>query len=475
MGKSIRTTQDIKIPKNPFDRVIGQEKAVKFAKICAKQKRHLLLVGVPGTGKSMLAQAIASSIPKPKQEIVLFENKANPDRPLLKILSKKDKQKSKIREPEFELYPINKFDLPILEKLGYVCRRCGEISNPDIAICPLCGYNKSGKMQNPFDDLLPTMMKRKKEEKIKIKITKNGKQEEYYVLKGDKFNLRVVKAKEYDEWLKSKIKVSKKIIIPLNRNTFVMASGASESELLGDVKHDPYGDHRELGSPAHMRVVPGAVHEAHEGVLFLDEIPSLGNLQRNLLTAMQEKKYPIVGRSSTSTGSTVKVENVPCDFVFVGACNISDVKNIMPQLRNRIVGSGYEILLNHYFEKNEVNKKKLYQFIAQEIQKDKKIPHATVDACERICEISHEFAKKIDGVSDAYSLRLRTLGGIVKMAGDFAVISKSKLIEEEHVKQAYLNSKPLEIQINEKFPTWWKRSMADAGQMSELKPDSSVS
>ena len=55
----IETTADIKIPENPLDQVIGQERAVRFAKLAAKQRRHLLLVGPPGVGKSMIAQCIA--------------------------------------------------------------------------------------------------------------------------------------------------------------------------------------------------------------------------------------------------------------------------------------------------------------------------------------------------------------------------------------------------------------------------------
>ena len=54
-GGKIKSSKDVKIPDNPIDRVIGQDKAKEKALICARQHRHLLLIGPPGTGKSMVA------------------------------------------------------------------------------------------------------------------------------------------------------------------------------------------------------------------------------------------------------------------------------------------------------------------------------------------------------------------------------------------------------------------------------------
>ena len=85
--------------------------------------------------------------------------------------------------------------------------------------------------------------------------------------------LRQEEIKKMEELAK---KSKRKVIIPLTRSTFVQASGGSETELLGDIRHDPYGGHHALGTPPYTRVVPGAVHEAHEGVLFIDELSTPG-------------------------------------------------------------------------------------------------------------------------------------------------------------------------------------------------------
>src|SRR3989338_10126067 len=71
-----------------------------------------------------------------------------------------------------------------------------------------------------------------------------------------------------------------------------------------------------LGTPANQRVVAGMMHKANRGVLFIDEIGTLDpRTQHELLTAMQEKKFPITGQSERSAGAMVRTEPVPCDFV----------------------------------------------------------------------------------------------------------------------------------------------------------------
>ena len=84
--KGLQSTADIEIPADPLDRVLGQEEAIQLAKIAAKQRRHLLLVGPPGTGKSMIARAISMQLPAPKSEIRVANTPENPERPFVAIL-----------------------------------------------------------------------------------------------------------------------------------------------------------------------------------------------------------------------------------------------------------------------------------------------------------------------------------------------------------------------------------------------------
>ena len=449
----------MRIPKDPFDRVIGQEEAVEFAKLAIKQHRHLLLVGPPGTGKSMIARAMASKMGKPKTEIAVAHNPKNPERPILLIRTKKqiDAEKKEDKEPGKEISP-SEAPVFVTERLGFRCKRCGAVSDPSLAICPFCGAPK-GKEQSPFDDLLPFPRKKIENKVTTSRILPDGRQETViYERRGKK--LFMFTEQEYEAYKKRKEKKRIKVLVPLNRSTFVEATGASESELLGDVRHDPYGGHPEIGVPPYLRVVPGAVHEAHEGVLYIDELGTLGPLQRYLLTAMQEKKFPIVGRNSTSTGAIVRVDNVPCDFIFVGAVNINELDTIIPPLRSRIRGAGYEVLMEPVMDDTEKNRKKFVQFIAQEIRMDGKIPHANEDAVERLIEEARRWAKLIDE-REGLTLRLRGMSGIIKLAGDFAIQEGSKVIDKEHVEKAIRFGRPIEEKIREVYGSGWKAMFAD--------------
>ena len=44
-----KSTADIKIQKSIIDQVIGQDEAVEIMKKGAQQRRHVLLIGSPGT------------------------------------------------------------------------------------------------------------------------------------------------------------------------------------------------------------------------------------------------------------------------------------------------------------------------------------------------------------------------------------------------------------------------------------------
>lgn len=68
-----------------------------------------------------------------------------------------------------------------------------------------------------------------------------------------------------------------------------------------------------LGTPAFERVLPGMVHRANGGVLYIDEIGNLQPVaQQELLTALQEKKFPITCRTERSSGASVVTTPAPC-------------------------------------------------------------------------------------------------------------------------------------------------------------------
>src|SRR3989440_12501676 len=92
------TTAEIAIPDDPLKRVVGQDEAVALARIAANQRRHFLLVGPPGAGKSMIAQALSLHLPAVAEEVRVVHNPENPARPLLEV-----KQRDEVLQEQNQL------------------------------------------------------------------------------------------------------------------------------------------------------------------------------------------------------------------------------------------------------------------------------------------------------------------------------------------------------------------------------------
>src|SRR3989454_12699013 len=56
------STAEVKIHERLVDQVIGQEGAVEGIRKASEQKRHVMLIGEPGTGKSMLSSAVTGTL-----------------------------------------------------------------------------------------------------------------------------------------------------------------------------------------------------------------------------------------------------------------------------------------------------------------------------------------------------------------------------------------------------------------------------
>ncbi len=472
---SFEDTTDIPIPRNPLEQIIGQDEAVKISFLAARQRRNLMLVGPPGTGKSLLAQAVSYHLPRPTQEVNVLHNPENPERPVVEVrtITQIEEEKNILKQMKGRLIFPKEAPSFVAERLGFRCRHCSFMSPSRQSACPNCNADKFLREQSssPFGDLLgPYFDAPYRQDRVHTTKLEAGR-EEVVIYERYGEQIRVLDQQLLEKLESVKKKTPRRTIVPLARKNFVVATGASETELLGDVRHDPYGGHQGLGTPPYMRVIPGAVHEAHEGVLFIDEISALAYIQRFLLTAMQERKYSIVGRNPHSAGASVKVEDVPCDFVLIAASNINDLPHVLPPLRSRILGNGYEVLLETAMPDTLFNRAKLAQFIAQEIAKDKKIPHAERAAVESVIDEARRRALTVDKHENALTLRLRELRGIVLLAGDIARSEEKNEISAGDVVLAIKRGKNIEEQLKDKYGSLYKASQGDVGSLNESHRD----
>ena len=400
------STATVEVPSRLLDQVIGQDDAVEVAKKAAQQKRHMILIGEPGTGKSMLARAMVDFLPREQlQDILAYPNADDPNEPKIRVVPA-GKGKEIVAAQKLEA--ATKKEQKSLIFFG-------------IAAAVMVFAVWIAIFEHDFTAIIWGL--------VLVVIL-------WIILR-------------FGQGRAESAGVAKLLVTHAldDRPPFIDATGAHAGALLGDVKHDPFQSGG-LETPPHERVEVGAIHKAHGGVLFVDEINLLKiESQHSLLTALQERKFPIVGQSERYAGAMVKTEPVPADFVLVAAGNIDSVQTMHPALRSRIRGYGYELYVKTTMPDTHENRLKIVRFIAQEVVKDKKIPHFELGA---ILEIVRE-AQRRAGRSGQLTLRLRELGGLVRVAGDVANSEGARLVTADHVVRAKRTSRSLEQQIADRY------------------------
>ncbi|MBE6507742.1 MAG: ATP-dependent protease LonB [Methanocorpusculum parvum] len=397
-GVRFDTTADIPIPTSLIDQVIGQEHAVDVIKKAATQRRHVMMIGSPGTGKSMLAKAMSELLPKEEmQDIMVYPNQEDNNNPIIRVVpAGRGKEIVAHHKEDAKRQASSRNTLLIVLVIGVlgIAFISGQLLMGIIAVAFLF---------MAFRSLIP------KESAMVPKLIVSNKPDSFA--------------------------------------PFVDATGSHAGALLGDVRHDPFQSGG-LETPAHDRVEAGAIHRAHKGVLFIDEINSLEyQSQQSLLTALQEGVFPITGQSERSSGAMVRTEPVPCRFLMIAAGNLDAMQYMHPALRSRIRGYGYEVYMTETMDDTAENRGKLVRFIAQEVKNDGKIPPFDPSA---VSEILRE-ARRRSGRKGHLTVKLRDLGGLVRVAGDLAIKEGSSTTTLRHVLDAKKIARSVEDQMADEY------------------------
>ncbi|EFW92516.1 ATP-dependent protease Lon [Haladaptatus paucihalophilus DX253] len=398
-GLEIESTDEVEIPDRLVDQVIGQDHARDIILKAAKQRRHVMMIGSPGTGKSMLAKAMSQLLPKEDlQDVLVYHNPDDGNEPKVRtvpagkgeqiIEAHKEEARKRNQMRSFLMWVI------IAIVVGYALLLAGR---------PLLGILAAGVIYLAFrygsrgtDAMIPNLL----------------------------VNNSDVTSAPFED-----------------------ATGAHAGALLGDVRHDPFQSGG-METPSHDRVEPGAIHKANKGVLFVDEINTLDiRSQQKLMTAIQEGEFSITGQSERSSGAMVHTEPVPTDFVMVAAGNLDAMENMHPALRSRIKGYGYEVYMDDTIDDTPEMRRKYARFVAQEVEKDGRLPHFTDTAVEEVILEAQRRAMR----KDHLTLKLRDLGGLVRVAGDIARAEDAENTTRDHVLQAKQRSRSIEQQIADDY------------------------
>jgi len=398
-GLMVDSSADIEVPDRLVDQVIGQDHAREIVLKAAKQRRHVMMIGSPGTGKSMLAKAMSQLLPKEElQDVLVYHNPDDGNEPKVRTVpagkgeqivdAHKEEARKRNQMRTFIMWIL------IILVLGYALIIVQQI---------LLGILAAGIIYLAFR----------------------------YMSRG------------------SDAMVPNLLVNTADQQTapFEDATGAHAGALLGDVRHDPFQSGG-METPSHDRVEAGAIHKANKGVLYVDEINTLDiRSQQKLMTAIQEGEFSITGQSERSSGAMVQTEPVPCDFIMVASGNMDAMENMHPALRSRIKGYGYEVYMDDTIDDTPEMRRKYARFVAQEVEKDGRLPHFTRNAME---ELILE-AQRRAGRKDHLTLELRNLGGLVRVAGDIARAADKEFTEREDVIEAKDRSKSIEQQLADEY------------------------
>ncbi len=398
-GLQIDSSADIKVPDRLVDQVIGQDHARDIILKAAKQRRHVMMIGSPGTGKSMLAKAMSQLLPKEElQDVLVYHNPDDGNEPKVRTVpagkgeqivdAHKEEARKRNQMRSFLMWII------IAVVFGYAIL---------IAQALLLGIIAAGIIYLAFK-----YMSRGSDAMVPNLLVNNADQQ----------------------------------VAP-----FEDATGAHAGALLGDVRHDPFQSGG-METPSHDRVEAGAIHKANKGVLFVDEINTLDiRSQQKLMTAIQEGEFAITGQSERSSGAMVQTEPVPTDFVMVAAGNLDAMENMHPALRSRIKGYGYEVYMDDTIEDSPEMRRKYARFVAQEVENDGRLPPFTDEAIE---ELILE-ARRRAGRKGHLTLEFRNLGGLVRVSGDIARAENRDYTGRDDVLQAKARSRSIEQQLADDY------------------------
>ena len=456
-------TSNITVPEDPIERVIFQDRAKKAIRKIAQNRGHILMVGRPGTGKSMLANMFNEVLDKslgdylrPKEAIMAYPGKdknhirfayEDPETvdELLAGLNN-DIESAKNSVDEFSLsdqiIPVTKTKNRLLWITG-ISAVAGVFFPPAFIATGLSGLGAIFMYMQENNH--------KAQEKIQRETT-GGKQNS----------------------LKHLYDMIPEVLYDPRKDKGLMArvSEPNARSMKGGFRHDPYQS-GSLHTPTHKRAYLGA--HAKSPIIYIDEIKTLIKIgyMSELLEIMQNKEYLLEGGRETGSGAADKSENsLRADNIIVACCNHDTLEYLQKEgdgsFLSRIEDKGEIIQMESAVAENEQTIKELVQYIKQEkINLDKEFNETWGKVVEKEghvgVKLRSEFllgkrlplnyrleARDFSGAAILEIIKelrcrssdrklssiLRPMNGIIKMAEYEAIYENSTLVEARHVKYA---------------------------------------
>jgi Lon-like ATP-dependent protease len=475
---NFRDTSSIKLPEDAIERVIFQDNAKKAIRKIAQSKGHMLMVGRPGTGKSMLAgmfknvlqQSLGDYI-RPKEAIAAFPGKdinhvrfayEDPDKIekyITLVWDEIERAKNSVEEFSLDeqISTVKKVRKGLLWAAGLSI--IGGIFFPPAFV--LTGLAGIGSI---------FMFMQENNHRVQEKIHK------------ETHSTKAVSVKHISE-------IVPEVLYDPRRESSLMinVSEPNSKNMKGGFRHDPYQSGN-LQTPIHKRAYLGA--HAKAPIIYIDELKTLikTRYMSSLLEIMQNKKYILEGGKSTGSGAADRSENhLRADNIIIACCNHDTLRHLQEEgdgaFLSRIEDKGEIIQMEAAVPETADNVRQVAQYIKQEISNlskefdetwgkvfekeghtgvrrrsekifGKKLPlnyKLKVRDFSRnaIAEIVKELrCRSSDG---KLSCILRPINGIIKSAELNAIVENSDLVEQKHVRSALSEHLSLEGAVSKEL------------------------
>jgi len=468
---SFTDTSQIKLPQDPIDCVIFQERAKRAIRKIAQNKGHILMVGRPGTGKSMLANMFKEVLEislgdylRPKQAIVgypgkdrnhirfAYENPARVDKVLAEILAAIEIARNNL--DEFNL--TEQIQSARKVKVALVCATClaaaaGFYFSPAFIAAGLTGMGSIFMYMQENNH--------RAQEKIQRE-SMGGTQNDVKHLQD------MVPGVLYDP--------------RKDKDLMARVSEPSARNMKGGFRHDPYQSGN-LQTPCHKRAYLGA--HAKAPIIYVDELKTLIKVgyMADLLEIMQNKEYILEGGRSTGSGAADRSENyLKAENIIVACCNHDTLQYLQEEgdgaFLSRIEDKGEIIQMESAVPESKKNTRQIAQYVKQEINNlaqefheawgeviEKEGYESVRKRSEHIYgrRLPQDFKLTVREFSKAAVLEiakelrcrasdgklssiLRPVNGIIKSAEFEAVLDTAPLVEPLHVRRALAEHLSLE-------------------------------
>ena len=456
-------TSEISVPDDPIEKVIFQTKAKNAIRKIAQNKGHMLMVGRPGTGKSLLANMFQEVLDislgdyiRPKEAIVAYPGKDdNHVRFAYGVPETIDRQIEKITENiEIAKNNIEPFSLKeqiqsvvklrnILLALSIISIAVGIFFPQAFVITGLTGIGAIFMFMQANNHTV--------QEKIQQESQAGRKNEVKHL--GD-----MIPEILYDP--------------RKDKDLMVCVSEPDSRNMKGGFRHDPYQSGN-LQTPIHKRTYLGA--HAKSPIIYIDELKTLVNAgyMSSLLEVMQNKEYILEGGKNTGSGAADRAENaLKAENIIIACCNHDTLAFLQKEgdgaFLSRIEDKGEVIQMDSSVPETPETVGQVAQYIKQEIisiENDFQNTWGEVieaEGYEGVKKRSEQiFGKKLptdykleardftkDAVSEIIkelrcrasdgklSALLRPVNGIIKTAEHEAILENAPFVSSTHVKKA---------------------------------------